>query len=475
MNPDPTSTTDSYRQPGAIVRFDALAACDGTGLIIHNASALVQFNGNGPSVKLLALDIWHEIDAHPAAKHAQRVRLHNSVLIPGMVNAHTHLDLTHIGPQPHDSTQGHGAFVRWIDMIRTCRHADPTEIAASVRQGIALSLAAGVVAVGDIAGAPKGFPTLTPYETLAASHLQGVSFLEFFAIGTGRARGRERIESILATPRSPNPNVKLGLQPHAPNTVDARDYRWAAELADRTNLPLSTHLAETPEEHQFIAEAKGPQRELLERLGVWDNSILEEIGHGRTPTRHLQEALSIARFAAAHVNDADDIALNILAQTQTSVIYCPRASEYFGAATHFGPHRYQEMIDAGINVALGTDSIVNLPSSNSDRAIEVGSSPVPSRSVPPTSMPTSPTNPSPLLSTLEEARLLHTRDNTNPLQLLRMLTLNGAAALQLNPTAFQFLPNQQLAGLVAIQVDSVQPTQHPFTACLRSPHPLRLL
>lgn len=423
-----------------MVRYDALAACDGTGLVVPHASAIVEYKGSAPAAVLLALGVWNEVDAHPAAKYARRVRLPGSVLIPGMVNAHTHLDLTHIGPQPHDPSEGQGGFVRWVDMIRSRRHTDSVQITASVRQGIQLSLAGGVVAVGDIAGAAAGIPNLAPYRTLAGSPLHGVSFLEFFGIGSTRERSRERVEAVMAEVGNPGPNVKFGLQPHAPNTVDLRLYRWVAHLAAQQGFPLATHLAETPEERQFIADARGPQRAFLERLGIWDDSILEHIGKGRSPMRHMREVLSLARFTVAHVNDADDDAIDILARTQTSVAYCPRASEYFNAERHFGPHRYGDMLKAGINVALGTDSIVNLPASSTT------------------------------ISVLDEARLLFRRDGADPVTLLRMATLNGAAALELDPARFRWLPGQPIAGIVAIEIRTAgnKPDAHPFALCLES-------
>ena len=345
------------------------------------------------------------------------------LLMPGLVNAHTHLDLSHIGPVPHESGDG---FVKWVDHIRASRRSDDAEIADAVRLGVALSIAGGTVAVGDIAGAPGGRLTAAPARALGASGLAGVSYLEFFGIGKSAAGTVERLSSFvrdqLATIRHDLQGtlVRFGLQPHAPNTVDLSVYRWAAAIARSHDLPLSTHLAETPEERRFIAEGTGPQREMLERLGVWDDSILDRVGKGQHPVEHLLPVLSEQPVLSAHVNDATDRAIALLAQTRTPVVYCPRASAYFGAADHFGPHRYRDMLAAGVPVCLGTDSIVNLDT--------------PDR-----------------ISVLDEMRLLHRRDGTDARTLLAMSTVRGAAALGLDPGLVSLSPGPIL-GLIGIPI-----------------------
>ncbi len=411
------------------LRVDAAAAADGAGLSVAPASILLQIGAAGQAegvrtghVVIRAVGSPAEIDSHTDAKGAEVIPRPDCLLTPGFVNAHAHLDLTHIGPRPFQPGQGFGGFV---DVVRRGRAGDEAGIAASVRAGIALSLRGGVVAIGDIAGAPAGRPSLVPYKTAAGSPLGGVSFVEFFAIGRGETGGRQAISAAMAQaivePTRKILPFRLGIQPHAPTTVDLATYRWLLETS--RGLPLSTHLAETPEEHEFVAHATGPQRAFLESLGLWDDAIQRKdgLGQGKTPVEHLASVLATAPFLCAHVNDASDEDIRALSRTATSVAYCPRASDYFRAQDHFGAHRYREMMAAGINVALGTDSIINLPS-GTDR-----------------------------LSTLDEARFLYQRDRTDPMVLLRMATLNGAKALGINE-GFVFTVGSRLAGLVAVPV-----------------------
>ena len=434
-----------------ITRYEALAAMDGEGFEVSPACLLVERpSGRGPC--LLAAGTPDQVRSHPAFAGAGVVQLPRAVLIPGLVNAHTHLDLTHLGPRPFDPEAG---FVGWVDHIRLGRHADEADIRASVRRGVDLSLAGGTVAVGDIAGAVKGLPTTIPCRALAESPLAGVSFVEFFGIGNRFQAGIERLPALLAMvdaardAQPHSPNLRFGLQPHAPYTVDLRLYAMTAAGAAARAIPLATHLAETPEEHEFVARGAGPQRARLERLGIWDASVLEMAGAGHHPVSHLEPALRTWPFLAAHVNDCDDAAIGVLQRTGASGAYCPRASAYFGAERAFGPHRYRDMIRAGVNVALGTDSIVNLP----DAAARPESGGV---------------------SVLDEMRFLHRRDATDPRLLLGMATTGGARALGLPPHAVRFSQRAALAGLVAVQVDGA--VQNSVGAALmRSSHPTRLI
>ena len=357
------------------------------------------------------------------------IDLPDRVLIPALVNAHTHLDLTHIGPIEHDPGDG---FVSWVDTIRAQRRTNPGEIARSVRTGIEFSIRAGTIAVGDIAGAPRTELTFSPATELARSPIHGVSYLEFFGIGRSCAASIERITRFLAdeydalTSAMGNPNVRIGLSPHATNTVDLDVYRFVSSAAGTRGIPLTTHLAETPEEREFIAQGTGTQRDLLERVGVWEDSILERIGRGVHPIEHLAPALEIAPYLAAHVNDAPAHTLPILRDTGTSVAYCPRAHAYFGHPDRIGPHPYRAMLDAGVNVCLGTDSIVNL-----DTPDRIG--------------------------VLDDMRLLARRDGCPRSTLLALSTVNGASALALDPTGFTLAPGVSPHGLLALPIDRGSP------------------
>lgn len=412
----------------------------------------------GIGITLLAAGSAEHVEKHPDARGCFRLMMREWLLTPSLVNAHAHLDLTHMGPRPYDPR---GGFVGWVDVVRRERAAEPERIAESVNAGIELSRRGGVTAVGDIAGCPATGPAARAGECLRDAGLSGVSFIEFFGIGKGRGRGLERALGCLDSLGRGNGGGawRAGLQPHATNTVALDVYLRALEAG---STPISTHLAETPEEHRFVAEGSGPQRELLERIGVWDESVLESFGRGRTPIGHLGEVLGSdaalrrsAPIALVHVNDCSDRDLEVLAGLRRSgvnvhVVYCPRASEYFGAADHFGRHRYREMLEAGIPVALGTDSVINL----GPELFRDG------------------------LSTLSELRLLARRDGVEWQSLLGMATVAGARAIGIDPVPYTFqrprtVAGRPIPGLLAIRIPENSDNQSQIQATLtteQAPH-----
>ncbi len=430
------------------VLFTADGIADGGGLDVSPGAALVEYLDSpaaaGGGLRLLAAGSPAEVLSRSQASGARRERLEGCVLLPGMVNAHTHLDLTHLGPQDFDEA---GGFPRWAETISAGRRTDPKGIRDSVAQGVRLSLAGGVVAVGDIAGAMHA----EAVEALRQSPLLGVSFLEFFGIGAGQDAAGDRLEALLAARQDllqPS-GVRLGLQPHAPYSVGLRLYERAVSISHRMGPPLSTHLSEMISERQFIAEGQGPLRHLLERLGVWNEAALSEVGRGRTPIEHLADVLGHAPFLLAHVNDCSDSDLATLVRCGATVAYCPRCSTYFGNDRQFGPHRYLDMLKAGINVALGTDSIVNLPRDQSDR-----------------------------MSVLDEMRFLWNRDEPAPRLLLAMGTINGARALGLDERLFT-LGNagdgRSIAGLIGVELSGAGREGTACEKALRSGGGVKLL
>lgn len=348
-----------------------------------------------------------------------------AALIPALVNAHAHLDLTHIGVRPCA-----GSFPDWVNMVRRERAMSEDAIRDSVREGIALSRAGGVALVGDIAGVRS----LVPAEVMRETGMCGVSFVEVFGIGRGKAPAIEFIEQFDATNPREAGGVTLGLQPHAPYSCEAPVYAAAA----KTGRPLTTHLAETLEELRYVKDGDGPLADMLRAIGVWDDSIRPHGGHS---VDMLVDAIGGMPILAAHLNYVTDAALDRLSRSRISVVYCPRASAYFGHP-HGGhsPHRYQEMLEAGIEVALGTDSVICLDT--------------PDR-----------------ISPLDEMRHLFRRDGAAPRTLLRMATTAGATALGADPDLFSFTAGR-IAGILALHAPG-ESGRAPFEVALHRDDPPR--
>jgi len=150
-------------------------------------------------------------------------------------------------------------------------------------------------------------------------------------------------------------------------------------------------LAETIEEHEFLLDGTGPWLDFLKRIDRWHNSF--HCPHLSPVKYFLQLELADQPFLLAHVNYITDDELDLLAQSNHSVAYCPRSHSYFGHQ----PHRFPQMLSRGINVCLGTDSLACNDS----------------------------------LSILDEMRFIHKQNPGFCTEtLLKMATINGATALR---------------------------------------------
>lgn len=412
------------------LRFTAAAVADATGRWHAPGAVLVEMD-TAPSdpiaprpafaanLRVLAVGGPADISTGDADHTIDRP---GDVLIPPLVNAHTHLDLTSLGPLPFD-----GDFTVWLSAVRTGRPTDAAALTASVTRGVDLSLAGGVAAVGDIAGNGPAGPR-PAFDALADAPLAGVSFLEFFTMGPAAHAGLDALAAVVSELRTrAHGGIRLGLQPHAPFSVNLAGYAFARTLAADfvPPLPIATHLAESPEERELVAQGTGPRRAFLESIGVWSDEQAAEFGRGFHPVEHLlgshaPRALPSGSLAI-HLNDCPPEVIPLLAAAGVSVVICPRASAYFGFTAQYGPHPVAALRAAGVPVCLGTDSIINLDT--------------PDR-----------------ITTLDDARLLVQRDNLDPFDALHLATTAGAAALGLDPHAFTLEPGP-LAGLVAVPLN----------------------
>jgi cytosine/adenosine deaminase-related metal-dependent hydrolase len=300
--------------------------------------------------RVVAVGVGRNLRA--ANPDARVVDLGEAVVLPGLVNAHVHLELTGVRrPEP-----ARRSFVDWILALRESMAGVrdfPSFIKASTSSGIAQSLRYGVTAVGDI--------SLNPAMTrprLLERRMRGVSFGE--VLGMAGRRGQFEGRLAEAVDRSwDTAGLRAGIEPHAPYSLDVEGYRRCVEEAGRRGMPVATHLAETPDEAEFLARHEGEFRRLWEALGAWEDGVSRYEGG---PVRWMNAVGLLDHWPVvlAHVNFVDDEELEILAGSRASVVYCPRTHEYFGRP----PHRFREMTARGINVAIGTDSCASSPDLN---------------------------------------------------------------------------------------------------------------
>ncbi len=344
-------------------------------------------------------------DAGASGAHA--TDFGDAVILPGFVNAHTHLELGHLSGRVPPSAD----FIGWINQLMALRESDPQpeqSAADAVQDGIAQSLAYGVTTVGDI--------TRTPHRSrpiLARSAIRGVSFGEVSAIGNRLSLLGERL-AVAASREHETNRVRVGVSPHAPYSIAPEAVAACVETAIERHLPLCMHLAETRDEVRFTQSADGPFADALRDLGIWDGSIQPT---GLSPIELAADTeLLTPNTLIAHANYVSDSDVDLIAQAKSHVAFCPRTH----AAFEHAPHRFRDMQAAGINVCIGTDSLASNPS----------------------------------LSILDELRFLQRAQcDVSADTLMAMGTLNGARALGWDKTIGSIAPGKA-ADLVVIPFET---------------------
>lgn len=279
------------------------------------------------------------------------VDLGDAVILPGLVNAHTHLELTHhagaVPPGPD--------FIDWLERLRNAAvERDPEDqeraFADAAREGMMLSVTAGVTTVGDITSRPAAVRSV-----LRHGPLRVVSFGEVIATGTIRGRLADRLQAAI-DPAHASDHLAVAVSPHAPYTIEPDGVRACVGSARRLDLRVCMHLAETPDEARYTERGDGPFRDFLQRLGVWDD-VIRCPRLAPVPLAYSCGLLD-ARTLLAHCNYVTDEDIRLIARCGAHVVYCPRTHHAFGHP----PHRFREMLAAGVNVCLGTDSLASNPS-----------------------------------------------------------------------------------------------------------------
>jgi cytosine/adenosine deaminase-related metal-dependent hydrolase len=341
------------------------------------------------------------------------VDLGDYALLPGSVNAHTHLDLS--GLRGRIPTQA--SFLDWLRaVIRHRRERTPDQVDADIHQGIAESIAAGVTLVGDIAGEGLSLPLLSE------APLRSVVFYEILGLSKPRARRAWSAAQAWLAARSATAVCRPGLSPHAPYSVRRSIFRAVIAVARARRVPLCIHLGESKEEMELLEHHVGPLVEFLKELNSWDEAGLTNLSELGRLFR------SVPTVALAHCNHLDPTHL----PPGSSIVYCPRTHAYFGRP----PHPFRDFLPRGVRVALGTDSLASNPN----------------------------------LDLLAEAQFLHGRYPDFPGEsLLHMATLAGAEVLGWADETGSLTPGKS-ADLVAVPLAD-RAVDNPYHALFQSTGP----
>ena len=284
--------------------------------------------------------------ALPLAGDAPLVDLGPYAVLPALVNAHTHLELSWLRGQVPPASR----FTDWVAAMLGRRMHPPSgeRVAGAIAQAIAELRATGTGLVGDIA---NSLATVAP---LRASPLDGVVFHELLRLVADGAD--DVLEEALKAQAAHGTSGRfpVSLAPHAPYSVSPRLFQGIRAAQARTPfLPSSVHLAESVEEGELLQAGSGPWRALLERLHAWDAGWVPP---ECTPVEYLdQMGVLDSRLLAVHAVNCTDDDLRRLRGRGVTLVTCPRSNRFVGA----GDPPLGRFYASGVRVAVGTDSLAS--------------------------------------------------------------------------------------------------------------------
>ncbi len=330
------------------------------------------------------------------------VELKNVCLLPGFVNTHTHLELTNL----KDKISYKGSFVRWIrDIIEVKKTWNEKNYIDSLKSSIKQLITSGTTTVVDIT--TRG---LSP-QILLDSNLRCRIYKEIIGFKSElisqTIAGLNEYLSKLHTTNL----IDFGLALHAPYSVHPQLFIKVANLAKTYSLPVSIHIAESKEELELLMKGSGEFVSLLKELGIWDKDWIKP---KLTPIKYLNSlGILNSNMIGVHLNYLTDEEIEILKEKRVGVVHCPKSHKFFQREDF----PIQKLIDKGIIIALGTDSLASNDS----------------------------------LCMLEEMKELKRRYNLAPDVILKLATLNGAKVLGLDDKIGSLQPGKK-ADIIGIKL-----------------------
>ncbi len=400
-----------------IVRASAVVTMDGP--LIKNGAVAIEGN------RIVAVGTMPDL---AWISEGPVIDLGDCALLPGLINAHCHLDysmMRHAISPPKSFT----AWVRRINALK--RSLDSDDYLAAIRRGFAELRKWGTTSVVNIEAFPELMTRLGP------SPLRTWWFYEMIDI-RHRITTEDVVAGALAFFQNRGGTLdSFGLSPHAPYTASLSLYQLANSCAAEFTMPLTTHVAESREEMAMFRDAAGPLYEFMTDL----QRPMTDCGRA-TPFAQLWENGAIdGRWLLAHMNELTDGDFSLLASIPRggtpSIVHCPGSHRYFSHT----PFQYRRLHDLGVNLCTATDSLASTTS----------------------------------LSLFDELRTLSaTEPWLTPEQLLRTVTVNPARALRRREKLGQISPGA-LADLIAIPVSGSLRAVHEEIVANRQPIPWTMI
>lgn len=307
------------------------------------------------------------------------IRLQNAVLMPGLINLHSHLELPPLLESVRAKT-----FSDWIiNLIHAKKGLSDKEYEYAARNNINTLIQTGTTTVGEICTHGVS-PAL-----LKQSGLRGIIFNEIISMDP--LSDFPPLSSIVSHPSS---LIQTGLSPHSPYTVSEPILRVLSQFSRKKNVRLTMHIAESKEELRLLQRKKNGFEKLY-HLARWD---LGWAPQGDSSIEYLKRIGFLSpRLLAVHAVQATEKDIELIRKANVSIAHCPRSNKETGV----GKMPLKKFLDAGVTVGLGTDSLASSPNLN-------------------------------LWDEMRSAYQMHKRDGVSAEDILKLATINGAKALGLD-------------------------------------------
>lgn len=277
---------------------------------------------------------------------AQVQEFGEAAILPGLVNAHSHLELTAMRGFLEDVESD---FSGWLKKLTAARmeRMTPDDLYISAVWGAVEAARAGVTCVGDASDAASA-----ALRALRDVGLRGTVYQEGF--GPDPLLAREHFEKlrekIFKLREYESELARLGISPHSPYTVSAPQLELITDFALAERLPLMMHAAESLAEDQLLREGRGPFAEGLARRGI------EWRAPGVSTVQYLKTlGVLSTRPLLAHCIRVDEADIETIKEADASVAHCPKSNAKFG----HGHAPFAAFVERGLKTGLGSDSVAS--------------------------------------------------------------------------------------------------------------------
>ncbi len=270
------------------------------------------------------------------------IDLDDQVLLPGLINAHCHLDYTGF----RGAIFSGKGFTEWIKKINSLKLSyTPENFLASIQDGFQQLMDSGCTTVLNIEAFPELLLEMGP------PPIRTWWFLELIDLRARMEKDEALMGALTFFQGQDGWLGGFGLSPHAPYTSSVELYRLAKHCSEELGLPITTHIAESVEEQEMFLYGEGPMYEFLKSIG----RDMQDCGQGSALSHLLEFGLLNGKCLAVHMNYLQNYDFQALQENPLNVVHCPGCHDYFGHA-RFPLEKLQSI---GCNISIGTDSLAS--------------------------------------------------------------------------------------------------------------------